>query len=305
MAVIDVRAMLARRRKPPFGHVDVSEKGRKALAGVVAEIYKSAQGRETAKFDPNDDGDEDTVQVAKLAGFDKHFQPDARWSLERTVTEIRKKGVPKTLGGPEISEGDWTFYAIRARLKKHDVVVVRAKSPTYGLDVHKKVVARFIGNELRPVEQPLLSFDRFADLMVVDDRVFLFDPVRVEKLFVDAEAVKKRAPQLAQAFGKGVAAKLSAATIDAVERACARSARVGRRVERLTRETDLSRVTAASIRSALSDAGMSKDAFGKGGPISVANDDQAKVLVEIAADLYYQPRHEDGSRRVGSFRRLS
>lgn len=305
MAVTEVRAMLARREAPPFGHVDVSEKGRVALAEIVAKIHGDAKRKKEAKFHPEDDGDDDSVLVAPLKGFDDYFQPQARWSLERVVKEIRATGIPETLGAGEITGGGWTFYAVRVADEKRDLVAVRAKSPTYGLDTHSKLVTRFIGNELKPIGEPLLSFDHFADLLVVKKKVYVLNPRLAEKLLVDAEAMKKRAPDLARKFGEGVAAKLQAATIEAVERVCSHSALAGRRVERLNRELDLSRVTAASIREALPDASLPKDAFGKGGPISVSTDAQAKVLIEIAADLYYQPRHEDASRRVGSYRRLS
>jgi hypothetical protein len=304
MTVIDVRAMLARRQDPPFGHVDISEKGRVALSGIVTKIHDNAKGKDQVNFHPEDDGDDDSVLVAPLKGFDAYFQPKARWSLERVVKEIRGKGLPETLGAGEITEGGWTFYAIRVADEKRDLVAVRAKSPTYGLDPHSKLVTRFIGNELKPVSEPLLSFDHSADLLVVKKTVYVLNPKQAENLLVDAEAMKKRAPALARKFGEGVAAKLSAATIGAVERVCSHSARAGRRVERLNREIDLARVTAASIRESLPDANLPKDAFGKGGPISVSSDSQAKVLIDIAADLYYQPRNGDGSRRVGSYRRL-
>jgi hypothetical protein len=304
MAVVDVRAMLARRADPPFGHVDVSESGRKSLDMIVSGIYADARRKKRVEFQPDDDGEDGSVQVAPLKGFDDYFQPDARWSLERVVKEIRAKGIPETLGAGEIRDGGWSFYAIRVADDKRDLVAVRAKSPTYGLSTHSKLMTRFIGNELKPVAEPLLSFDHFADLLVIKTKVFVLAPQHAEKLLVDADAVKARAEDLAQSFSAETKVKLTGPTIAAVERVCSHSANAGRRIEKMRRAGNLSRVTAASIRAALPDAGYSKDTFGKGGPIRVSSDAQAKLLIEIAADLFYKPRHEEGHRRVGSYRHI-
>lgn len=306
MADSEVRVMLARRKDPPFGHVDVSEAGRNTLGKIVVEIFDGAKKSNEVKFHPDDAGDDESVLVAQLKGFDNYFQPRARWSLERTVKEIRSTGIPEILDAGEISEGGWTFYAIRFTDKKRDLVAIRAKSPTYGLDMHSKFVTRVIGNELRPVEEPLLSFDHSADLLVSKKKVYVLNPGLAEKLLVDAEAVKERAPDLARRFGEGVAAKFPSATVAAIERVCSHNAPLGRRVEHLNREADLSRVTAASIREGLPSAGLPSDAFGKTpSPIRVSTDDHARKLIEIAADLYYQPRHEDQPRKVSSYRKLA
>lgn len=59
---------------------------------------------------------------------------------------------------------------------------------------------------------------------------------------------------------------------------------------------------APKVRSALPDVGLSADAFGKSGALKAESDAMAKILIEIAADFYYQPRFADPSRRVGSYR---
>jgi hypothetical protein len=117
--------------------------------------------------------------------------------------------------------------------------------------------------------------------------------------------VKKRAPQTAKKFGAGLGASLSAPTALAVERVCSHNAFTARRVERLVEGANLSAVTAPEVRNALPDAGLPKDAFGKRGALKADTDVQATILIEIAADLYYQPRFADPSRRVGSYRNVS
>jgi hypothetical protein len=307
MAGNDVRAMMGRRPgkgEAAFGHVDLSPKARGELAEIVRQVRQRYEAMRSIPFHPEDSAEDTEVLTGDLTGFDSNYQEKAAWSLERTVKELRAPGLPELLGPTELSEGAWSFYAIRLKDGGHDVVVVRGKSPTYGLGSANKVVTKLIGNELRPVPEPLVGFDYDADLLIVDELVYVVSPSRAERLFVDAEAVKKRAPQTAQRFAKGIAATLTTETAGAVERICSHNATIARRVERLVSDGNLARVEAAKIRTALPDAGLPEDAFGKSGPLQAHTDPMAKILIEVAADLYYQPRFAGPSRRVGSYRNV-
>jgi hypothetical protein len=303
-----VQVVLARRpgkaAQGAFGHVDVSAAGRADLEKIVQDIAGSLRGRKQIPFHPDDEADAGEVLTAKLKGFDSWFQAQAPWSLERTVTEIRRKGLPPTLGQKDVRGGGWSFYAVRTAVGKADVVVVRAKNPSYGLSGPGKLVTAFIGNELRPVDDPLIAFDHSADLVVVDQKVFVLRPRSAERLLVDADAVKARAPQTSASFDAKVAATLTGPTVSAVQRICSKNANVGRRVERLVRDGALNNVTAAKVRAALPDAGLSKTDFGASGPLRATTEGFATVLIDIAADLYYQPRFDSSPRRVASYRKL-
>jgi hypothetical protein len=237
-------------------------------------------------------------------GFDAAFQEKAPWSLERTVAAIRATGLPEVLDATTIRSGGWSFYAVRVVVGKRDLVVVRAKSPSYGLGTDGKLVTALFGTTLKPITEPLIAFDHSADILVDGDKVFVLHPATVERLFVDAEAVKARAPQTTAAFAKKLAAKMGAKTEEAVERVCSNNANVGRRVERLNRDGALSNVTEAAVRAALPDAGLSKTEFGKSGPLQAVTDIHATVLIDIVADLYYQPRFDSAPRRVAAYRKV-
>ena len=59
------------------------------------------------------------------------------------------------------------------------------------------------------------------------------------------------------------------------------------------------------LRDGLRDAKLPRSTFGtKGSVIELSSLDHAIALIDIAADLYYQPRFETNPRRVASFRRL-
>lgn len=304
----DVRVMLARRPGSPgaaaFGHVDVSAGGRNELEAMLVEIMRRYIARTEVPYHPDDEADDEEVLVAPLAGFDEHFQPNAAWSLERCVEEIRASKLPKTLGAAEIREGAWSFHALRTAATSHDIVAVRAISPMRGLNSANKIVTAFTGNELKPFKQPLLTFDERADALVVDGKVYVASPRSVENLLIDAAAVKARAPQTTKAFVSKLSARLSPTTIDAIERVCSHNAVIARRVERLTRNGTLSHVTVAKMRQALPNAALASTDFGSGKAIEAPTDDRAKVLIDIAADLYYQPLFDNRPRRVASYRRL-
>jgi hypothetical protein len=306
IATTDVRAMLARRpaaAASAFGHVDVSLRGRTELAQIVTQIASTqVANKKPIVFHPEDRAEDGEVLTAPLAKFDRHFQPKAPWSLERAVAAIRASGLPRPLGANDITNGGWSFYAIRVRDSKRDLVAVRAKSPTFGLTAHNKLVTQLVGNELKPVDTPLISFDHSADLLVIDKRVYVINPQGAERLLVDADAVKARAPQTAKKFRQDLGAKLSNRTALAVQRVCSHNAFTARRVERLIGDGALQNVSAAEVRAALPEAGLPSNAFGLRGPLRAESDQQAKILIEIAADLYYQPRFAAGSRRVGSYR---
>lgn len=302
----DVRAMLGRRPpkgKPAFGHVDLSKKARSGLAAIVRKLRVECEMKTKVAFHPEDNADEGEVLSGKLKGFDQNYQAKAAWSLERAVREIRASGVPTVLSAKDVDEGGWSFYGLRLKEKGSDTVLIRSRSPSYGLGPNR-IFARMVGTELRPVSEPLLGFDHDADLLVVGRTVYVIHPERVERLFVDAEEVKRRAPQSVKRFVKDFAATLSPKTASALEHACSHNAPLTRRVERLTGEANLGSMKAPSVRSALPDAGLSEDAFGKRGALRAESDAMAKILIEVAADLYYQPRFASPSRRVGSYRNV-
>lgn len=308
MAGEDVRAMMGRRPgkdQATFGHVDLSQKARSELAEIARRVRGQCEAKTEIPFHPEDSPEEGEILVGALAGFDSNYQAKASWSLERTVKAIRAPGLPELLGAADLAGGSWSFYALRLKEGNHDLVLIRAKSPTYGLGTAGKVLTKLIGNELRPVPEPLVGFDHTADVLVADQKVYVLAPSRAERLFVDAEEVKSRAQQTARKFSAGLSASLSGSTAIAVERVCSHNAFTVRRVERLIEGGNLGTVTAAQVREALPDAGLPKDAFGKKGSLEAETDVQAKILIEIAADLYYQPRFAGPSRRVGSFRDVS
>ena len=308
MAGEDMRAMMGRRPskgEAAFGHVDLSKKARIELAEIVRQVRQRCEAKQPIPFHPEDSAEDGEILTGELSGFDSNYQDKAPWSIERTVKEIRSTGLPDLLGAKDLSDGAWSFYALRFKDGGNDVVLVRGKSPTYGLGNSGKVLTKLIGNELRPVPEPLVGFDYSADLLIVDEAVYVLDPERIERIFVDAEEVKKRAPQTAQKFGAGIAASLSPPTSLAVERICSHNAFTARRVERLIKDGNLGAVTAPEVREALPDAGLPRDTFGQRGALRAETDAQAKILIEITADLYYQPRFADPSRRVGSYRNVS
>jgi hypothetical protein len=303
----DVRAMLGRRPakgKEAFGHVDLDAKARSGLAQIIRNLRNRCEGSGEVAFHPEDRAEEGEVLAGPLAGFDAHYQPKAPWSLERTVTATRAVGIPATLGKVEIEEGGWTFYALRLLEDGIDTVLVRGRSPTYGLGSSNKLITMFRGTELHPVDEPLIGFDFGGDLLVVGEKVYVIDPERAETLLVDAEAVKARAAQTAARFVSAMQASLTASTTESIEALCSRNATVARRAERLVREGALRGVSAAGIRAGSPDAGLPKDAFGSSGRLRAETEVMAKFLIEIAADLYYQPRFAGPSRRVGSYRNV-
>lgn len=302
------RAMLARRPSaaavPAFGHVDVAPGGRAQLHDVVEKLVTLVKARKPVAFHPDDIPDDGEILVAELKGFDSWFQPQAPWSLERAVAEIRATGSPLTLKASGITQGAWSFYVIRSKVGQNDSVVVRAKSPSWGLKGESRLLTKFVGSELKLVQEPLVAFDRTADLVVIGSKVFVLDPRACERLLVDADAVKRRAPQAVATFKQKMDAGLTSKTVDAVVRVCSNDANIARRVERLTRDGGLSTVTATEVRSALPDAGLTANDFGPSGPLQAVTDQHATVLVDIVADLYYQPRFSTSPRRVAAYRQV-
>jgi hypothetical protein len=302
----DVRAMLGRRpgkNQKAFGHVDLQKNARLELATFISDLRKQCEAKKEIAFHPEDRAEDGEILTGLLEGFDGNYQPKAPWSLEKAIKEIRAKGVPSVLGAKDIEDGEWTFYVLRLKEGSKDAVLIRSHSPTYGLGPNR-FLGRLVGTVLKPVEEPLIGFDRTADVLVVDSKVYVVYPDRADRLFVDAEEVKRRAPQVAKRFAKDLGAGLTAETATAVERVCSHNAPVTRRVERLIAEGNLSTVKAPSLRRALPDAGLPEDAFGKSGKLRAQTDLMARILIDVAADLYYQPRFASSSRRVGSYRNV-
>ena len=302
------RLMLGRRRKVgqlAFGHLALNVAAQSKVEEIVATVLGKAESLKPVNYDPDDSPQSGEVMTRALAGIDTEFQQAAAWSLERTLKEITKGGKSATISRGEVDAGLWSFYALHATVDGAGATVIRATSPTRALKHDNRFIAQFTGGELRPITTPLIGLDYQAEAVVARGTVYIFHPQTLERLLIDADEVKARAPQTTTKFAAGIAATLSSSTATWIEKACSQNSNVGRRVERLNRGARLGSMTAAKLRDGLKDAKLSPGTFGaKGGPIEVGSLDHAIALVDIAADLYYQPRFELNSRRVASFRRL-
>jgi hypothetical protein len=306
------RMMLGRRPDPSasapqsaFGHVALNAAAQLEIEAVVQEVAQRALNARPIAYDPDDTPQVGEVMKHALAGIDNEFQPAAPWSLERAVKQIRAQGRPTVVDSRELTEGRWTFYVLRADFRGQVATVIRATSPTRSLKPTSRTLARFVGGELKPVREPLVGVDHDADAVVLDGTVYIFKPQRIERLFIDADEIKSRAPQIVRKFSGLLQAQLSSTAETWIEKACSENSIVGRRVERLSRTGDLSTVTVSLLRDGLKDAKLARGDFGtRRDEISIGSQDHAIALVDIAADLYYQPRFEKNSRKVASFRRL-
>jgi hypothetical protein len=302
------RLMLGRRPKvgqQAFGHVQLNSDAQTAVEHIVAEMLRKALSLTVVKYDPDDIPSSGEVMTHALAGIDSEFQQAAAWSLERTVKEITRGGRRTNIGRSEIDHGRWTFYALHATVDGSGVTVVRGTSPTRALKHDGKWIAQFTGGELKPIRQPLIGIDYKAEAVVADGTVYIFAPQALERLLIDADEIKSRASQISARFESGLAAKLSVTTATCIETACSKNSIVGRRVERMNRTANLASMTEAKLREGLKDAHLPPKTFGAAGkPIDITSLDDAHVLIDIAADLYYQPRFEQTGRRVAAFRRL-
>lgn len=273
---------------------------------IVAGVLKAALSSTAIPYDPDYAPEPGEVMTHPLRGIDQQFQKTAAWSLERTQKEIASNGLPVTISENELDDGSWSFYAMHSVDDRTGVTLIRARGPTHGLKHTNRVITQFIGGELRPFKDPLIGLDHEAEAVIAGATVYIFQPQRLERLLVDADKVKARAPQIATKFGAGVAASLGRGTTKWIKEACAQNANVGRRVERLNRYADLGLMTAGALRAGLAHAQLRADAFGTNpSRIDVDSVDHAIALIDIAADLYYQPRFEKNPRRVASFRRLA
>lgn len=305
------KLMLGRRpdvgkQQAAFGHVALNAAAQSSVEGVVADATKKALGATQITYDPDDAPGTGEVMVHPLLGIDAEFQPKAPWSLENAIAAISKTGKPSLLDKGEVAGGGWSFYALRAGVDGKAAVAIRATTPTRSLTQRNRFITHLVGNELRPVQGPMIGIDHSVDAVVYDGTVYIFKPQRLELLFVDAEEIKRRAPAIVAKFTQGLQASLSTGAATWIEKACSENSNVGRRVERLNRTASLGSMTIAKLRSGLPDAKLEAKDFGASSKvIDVASLDHAIALVDIAADLYYQPRFESTSRKVASFRRLS
>lgn len=303
------RMMLGRRPQPgtpqpAFGHVALRDDAAAQVEDVVATVLAKALRRPEVPFDADNFVDTGERMVRELDGIDELFQAAAPWSIERAVAEISASGQPSTLGAAEVRGGGWTFYVLRAQVEGRPVTLLRATSPTRGLKPRSRKIAAFVGDELRALPDPVIAFDHHAEALVLGSQVHVVNPAGLERLLIDADAVKKRAPEITDRLVGGVAAPMTTQTRDLIERACAQNSITGRRAERLGSSAALESITADRLREALPDAELDPATFGTGDEIAVETVDHARTLIELAADLYYRPRFEALSRKVNSYQRV-
>ena len=304
------RLMLGRRpdarvQQQAFGHVALRADAQKEVEEVVDGVARRALAAKAVTYDPDDAPAANEVMTADLEGIDEEFQPAAAWSLERAAAAIAKRGKPTVITKAEIARGSWTFYVLRAGAGGNPATVIRATSPTRALKHGSRVITRFVGNELQLMKDPLIGLEHDADAVIIGDTVYIFRPQRLERLLIDADEIKSRAPQIATKFAKGLSASLTPAATTWIEKACSQNSNVGRRVERLNRTGALQGMTTKKLRAGLSAAKLPKSAFGADAvKVDISNLDHAVALIDIAADLYYQPRFEATSRKVAQFRRI-
>ena len=230
-------------------------------------------------------------------------EPSARRGvdLERAQTAVTKSGRPQYLTAASVA-ASWSFYVLQAATDGGAASVIRATSPTRALKF-SRLITRFVGGQLEVMEDPLVGVDFDADAVVIGPTVHIFQPQRIERLFIDAEEIEKRAPQITAKFAAGIGAKLSPQTTTWIEKVCSENSNVGRRVERMNRTARLSTMSVDELREGLADAKLSDDTFGKAK--TRLEREGCLALIDIAADLYYQPRFEANSRKVAQYRRAS
>lgn len=286
-----------------FGFVALEKKAEAEIADIVQKVANHALGLNPIDYHADDHPDRGEVMVRDLAGIDAEFQKDAPWSIERLVKAIRATGVRDHIGGSGVDSEHWTFYSLEAACDQGSVVVIRNTSPTRALNPNSRMLSQVVGDELRLVQGPLVGIDRRADAVVIGEKVFIFEPQSLERLFVDGDTVKSLAPALAKKFEKQSKAKLDSSAIAWVEKACEGNVNVARRVQRLTRDGTLKKTSVKKLRAGLRDANLPTGAFGSKDQIELTTEEDARALIDIAADLYYQPRF-DSARRVRQYRKL-
>lgn len=207
------RLMLGRRpdvsaQQQAFGHVALNAGAQQAAEGVIATVVTRALAANPIAYDPDDAPGSGEVMTRPLKGIDKEFQQAAPWSLERAAAAIARPGKPTVISKSEIAGGVWTFYVLRANANGNAATAIRATSPTRGLKHGNRVITQFVGNELRLMKDPLVGLEHDADAVIAGATVYIFRPQRLERLLIDADEIKTRAPQIASKFAQGVSAQL-------------------------------------------------------------------------------------------------
>jgi hypothetical protein len=285
----------------PFGHVPVEREVQNAFAEIVSDRVRGALASSPVPLEPYASLEEtNEVFATTLQGFDAQYQHDAAWSLERLVAGVRGPGFPAVSPG-EADTRQWSYYALRVWVDGRDCVLVRKTNPMAGLNPNGKVMAKLVGGRLAKAEEAIFRFDHKADLVVIDDDVFVFQPQRIEQLFVDADAVKARAETSVAALLADITVGASDATVEALVAACEASARTGRRVERLTRDGVLRNAEFSSIADELEIAGYGRDWLGED-ELNFEHPERAGVLLDVLEDRFWRPKFYGGVRRASSWR---
>lgn len=302
------RLMVGRRPKAidetAFGLIDLNSSAEAEAAEIAGRIASKVAAAKRIDYHADDAPGPGEIMIRKLTGIDSEFQADAAWSIERLVAFLDAKGTRSFLDDHSIRAGGWTFYALRADSKEFGpVTLIRHHSPTFSLKLNTRFISMLVHDKLVPVDTPLIAVDHKADAVVIGDHVFISNPQSVERLFVDADHVKALAPALAASIQKKSKLSMTSQSQDWIERACAENVNVARRVQRLIRDGTASSIDAKRLRAGLKDAKLPNDSFGKGKAIEIVDKEMAVALIDIAADLYYQPRF-DSPRKVAQYRRI-
>lgn len=263
-----------------------------AIGGEVAEAFRGAittsladlAHREEQAWAPDADLSPETYLVIPEADLGSAPSLSSEHDGTTFAAALGGSSMLPALPASDLPAGDLSFYALTVgNVPGERVTFLRRSNPRRGLKRGR--IYTYLSDTLQRVEEPIFAFDEYFDLVFVPGHVAILSQTVFAAMFRDQDVLKAQVPTWADDLQSSI-------PIDddgrqrLINRAL-RDSRLRARLEAVVRRGHLATVPAATMKTAMSEAGLDPDVLmDASGKLVLAEDDIPQVLYFLNEDLF-------------------
>ncbi|MEH1130315.1 hypothetical protein [Micromonospora sp. CPCC 206061] len=235
----------------------------------------------------------DRMNEDKLAG--RQWSAETSWETDEyqivsrdkldpdnpVLTALESTAIPD-MSPENLRDPSLLLYAIVAGSGDNRLLFIRKTNPRYSAETR---VFAILGDEhLSRIEQPLFSFDRRCDMILVPGRgLIAFTENPFDQLFRDSPVLQAKVTASASGLAPNLMTKDSA---DVLAAAATKWARIRRRVLAINERKHLSKVTSHELKQELRRLGYDPNHYITGGKLDITDSNVQDVVRVLNEDLF-------------------
>lgn len=259
---------------------DVANAFRSAITTTLADLGK----REEEEWAPDADLTPETYLVIPEADLGSAPNLASEHDGMTFAGALGGASMLPALPATDLPVGDLSFYALTVgNTPGQRVTFLRRSNPRRGLKRGR--IYTYLSDSLQRVEEPIFAFDEYFDLIFVPGQVAVLSQTVFAAMFRDQDVLKAQVPTWAGDLHGSVPIG-DAGRQRLIDRTL-RDSRLRARLESIVRRGHLSAVPVATMKAAMTDAGLDPNVLiDASGELVLAENDIPQVLYFLNEDLF-------------------